>query len=83
MTRVASGHPDIWLDICRENQTAIIEAIDAMIDGLTDMRKIVDETDSRIAVWFSRQMSSQMSGCPLATRVMSRKPPAARRITAA
>ena len=46
MTRVASGSPAIWLDICRENQSAIIDAIDAMIDGLTDMRKIVDETDS-------------------------------------
>ncbi|MEY4401076.1 MAG: putative prephenate dehydrogenase [Actinomycetota bacterium] len=46
MTRVASGSPTIWLDICRENQSAIIDAIDAMIDGLTDMRKIVDETDS-------------------------------------
>lgn len=46
MTRVASGHPAIWLDICRENQGAIVEAIDAMIDGLTDMRKIVHESDS-------------------------------------
>ena len=46
MTRVASGHPAIWLDICRENQEAIVEAIDAMIIGLTDMRKIVFETDS-------------------------------------
>ena len=46
MTRVASGHPAIWLDICRENQTAIVDAIDAMIDGLSDIRKIVDETDS-------------------------------------
>ncbi|MFZ9706306.1 MAG: prephenate dehydrogenase/arogenate dehydrogenase family protein [Ilumatobacteraceae bacterium] len=46
MTRVASGHPAIWLDICRENQSAIVDAIDAMIDGLSDMRKIVDETDS-------------------------------------
>lgn len=46
MTRVASGNPNIWLDICRENQTAILEAIDAMIDGLTDMRKIVGEADS-------------------------------------
>ena len=46
MTRVASGHPAIWLDICRENQSAIVDAIDAMIDGLTDMRKIVEETDS-------------------------------------
>ena len=32
---------------------------------------------------FSAQMSSQMSGCPLAIRVMSRKPPAARRSSAA
>lgn len=46
MTRVASGHPAIWLDICRENQPAIVEAIDAMIDGLTDMRRIVSKTDS-------------------------------------
>ncbi len=46
MTRVASGHPAIWLDICRENQPAIVEAIDAMIDGLSDMRKIVSESDS-------------------------------------
>jgi len=46
MTRVASGHPAIWLDICRENQPAIVEAIDAMIDGLTEMRSIVSETNS-------------------------------------
>ena len=46
MTRVASGHPAIWLDICRENQAAIVNAIDAMIDGLGDMRKIVEEADS-------------------------------------
>ena len=46
MTRVASGNPAIWLDICRENQSAIVEAIDAMIDGLGDMRKIVFESDS-------------------------------------
>jgi len=46
MTRVASGHPAIWLDICRENQAAIVDAIDAMIEGLSEMRKVVDETDS-------------------------------------
>ena len=31
---------------------------------------------------FSAQMSGQMPGCPAATRVMSRKPPAARRSSA-
>ncbi len=46
MTRVASGHPAIWLDICRENQSAIVEAIDAMIAGLAEMRNIVHVADS-------------------------------------
>lgn len=46
MTRVASGHPSIWLDICRENQHAILEAIDAMINGLSEMRRIVGASDS-------------------------------------
>ena len=36
-----------------------------------------------IAGRFSAQMSSQMSGWPLAMRVMSRNPPAARRSRAA
>ena len=37
---------------------------------------------STIAVRFSAQMSGQMPGCPDAMRVMSRKPPAARRSSA-
>ena len=45
MTRVASGHPAIWLDICRENRDAIIDAVDAMLAGLTKMRRIVAESD--------------------------------------
>ena len=46
MTRVASGHPAIWLDICRENQPAIIEALDALIGGLSEMRTIVSGNDA-------------------------------------
>lgn len=46
MTRVASGNPTIWLDICRENQDAIVGAIDSMIEGLTEMRTIVGRADS-------------------------------------
>lgn len=45
MTRVASGHPTIWLDICRENRDAIVDAVDAMVAGLTKMRRIVAESD--------------------------------------
>ncbi len=45
MTRVASGHPAIWVDICRENRDAIVDAVDAMVVGLTKMRRIVAESD--------------------------------------
>ena len=42
MTRVASGRPDIWLDICAENRTAIVDVLDQLIAGLTEMRTMVD-----------------------------------------
>ena len=45
MTRIASGHPAIWQDICRENRGAIIDALDALIEGLVDMRDVVDKGD--------------------------------------
>ena len=46
MTRVASGHPDIWLDICAENRPAIVSALDALLDRLGEMRQIV-QADAR------------------------------------
>lgn len=45
MTRIASGHPAIWLDICTENRPAIISTLSALIDGLSDMRTAVDTGD--------------------------------------
>jgi prephenate dehydrogenase len=45
MTRIASGHPTIWLDICRENRDAIVDALDGLIGGLADMRDIVQRDD--------------------------------------
>jgi prephenate dehydrogenase len=46
MTRIASGHPAIWLDICAQNRTAILSALDGLIDGLSAMRGVV-ATDDR------------------------------------
>lgn len=45
MTRIASGHPGIWLDICAENREAILDGLDALIDGLRRMREIVRDDD--------------------------------------
>lgn len=47
MTRIASGHPGIWLDVCRENKDAILGALDLMQAGLGEMREIVERGDSK------------------------------------
>jgi len=49
MTRIASGQPNIWLDICAENRTAILSALDGLIEGLQGMREVVD-TDDRVGL---------------------------------
>jgi prephenate dehydrogenase len=45
MTRIASGHPAIWLDICAENRPAILSALDDLITGLGEMREVVSNDD--------------------------------------
>ncbi len=45
MTRIASGHPAIWLDICAENREAIVGGLDDLIDGLALMRSLVADED--------------------------------------
>jgi len=45
MTRIASGHPGIWLDICVDNRPAILGALDGLIGGLETMRRVVAEED--------------------------------------
>ena len=42
MTRVASGRPDIWLDICETNRTAIVGALTHLIDDLAEVRTVID-----------------------------------------
>lgn len=45
MTRIASGQPTIWLDICAENREAILSALDGLIGGLSTIRQVVDRDD--------------------------------------
>ena len=45
MTRVAAGHPGIWPDICAENASPIVDALDALVRDLTAMRDRVATHD--------------------------------------
>jgi prephenate dehydrogenase len=45
MTRVASGHPGIWPDICAENREAIVAALDTLVRALNATRDVVSNGD--------------------------------------
>lgn len=45
MTRVAAGHPGIWPDICAENSSAIVAALDRLMAGLAEVRDTVADGD--------------------------------------
>ncbi|HUP69908.1 MAG TPA: prephenate dehydrogenase/arogenate dehydrogenase family protein [Acidimicrobiales bacterium] len=45
MTRIAAGHPGIWPDICAENRTAIVAALDRFVDALGEVRHVVQAGD--------------------------------------
>lgn len=46
MTRVAAGHPGIWLDIASENRKAIVDVLDEFGERLAHMRQLVESGDS-------------------------------------
>lgn len=45
MTRIAAGHPGIWLDICAENRDAILSTLDRLAGALGDVRRVVASAD--------------------------------------
>lgn len=45
MTRVAAGHPAIWLDICATNRLAIVDVLDAFAQEIAMLRSMVVTTD--------------------------------------
>jgi prephenate dehydrogenase len=67
MTRIASGHPSIWLDICAENRPAILSALDGLIGGLSTMRDVVDRDDR--AALFDRLQHAREARTNLPNRV--------------
>ncbi len=47
MTRIAAGQPEIWLDICEDNRSAIVEMMDHLIEELGETRDVVAKGDRR------------------------------------
>jgi prephenate dehydrogenase len=47
MTRIASGHPGIWPDICSDNRAAIVGVLDELTDSLRHMRDVVAGDDRK------------------------------------
>lgn len=45
MTRIASGHPGIWPDICEENRSAIVAGLDRLMAALAEAREQVASSD--------------------------------------
>jgi len=69
MTRIASGHPAIWLDICAENRPAILSALDGLISGLESMRDVVDRDDR--GALFERLQHAREARTNLPSKVQS------------
>ena len=47
MTRIASGHPGIWPDICSDNRAAIVDVLDELTAALRHMRDVVADDDRK------------------------------------
>jgi len=45
MTRIAAGQPGIWPDVCVENADAILEALDALTEQLSEVRAALSQGD--------------------------------------
>ena len=68
MTRVASGRPEMWLDICTENAPAVVDALDDLIGHLSELRSIIH--DGRRSDLLSHLEAARHARTNLPTRVV-------------
>ncbi|MDE0116089.1 MAG: prephenate dehydrogenase/arogenate dehydrogenase family protein [bacterium] len=64
MTRIASGHPGIWPDICQDNAEAICSVLDRFIAALGDVRALVANGDRRALLELLERARSARSHLP-------------------
>lgn len=64
MTRVAAGHPGIWPDICAENASAIVTALDQLATDLSKVRDIVAGGDRSALIGILEQAREARRNLP-------------------
>jgi len=64
MTRIASGHPAIWPDICAQNRDAIVQALDGLIGGLRSVRDVVAADDRDALLGLLQRARSARANLP-------------------
>ena len=64
MTRIASGHPGIWPDICVENRDAIAATLDGLIGSLQELQRVVLAGDRAALLGVLEQARSARSNLP-------------------
>lgn len=65
ITRISSSQPSLWKDITISNKKAVTEGIDRLISILTDARKAIEDSDSRMTEEFfknAKEARDIMSG---------------------
>ena len=62
MTRVAAGHPSIWLDICDTNRLAILDVLDRFTTELAHLRTVVADRDrAQLETWLNGARVARLS----------------------
>lgn len=64
MTRIASGSPDIWPGICRQNRSALLAALDEFAAGLAEVRRYVEAGDDDRLLALLREARRGRSNLP-------------------
>lgn len=64
MTRIASGHPGIWPDICAGNRVAIVAELDRLLATIGSVRDIVADGDSDALIAVLERARSARTALP-------------------
>lgn len=65
MTRIASGPPDIWPGICRQNRGPLVAVLDELVESLLEVRRLVEHGDDERLLQVLRDARRGRSNLPV------------------